>query len=159
FSGLGYAREDKSRRSGPSGRGRRAAAGIVAHRSDEVKAVPPGRFTAHIDRPPEAVAVGAAPQNGVILPLLDGTDRPFGMWLGRSGGREGEVGGGHGVFVVSAGVWSGGLSECGSRDDGTRGAAAPPPVNIETWRDLSSGRPRAARIILADKPYSRRLPG
>ena len=52
-------------------------------------------------------------------------------------------------FVVYAGVWSGGLFECGSRDDGTRGGAAPALVNIETWRDLSSGRPRAARILLA----------
>src|SRR5258706_9799855 len=59
----------------------------------------------------------------------------------------------HVDFVVYAGVWSRGLFECGSRDDGTRGAAAPAPVNpapvnIETWRDLSSGRPPAARIFL-----------
>jgi hypothetical protein len=39
FSGLGYAREDRSRRSGPNGRGRRAAAEIVAHRLGEVKVV------------------------------------------------------------------------------------------------------------------------
>jgi len=64
--------------------------------------------------------------------------------------RTEEVGEGRHVdFVVYAGVWSGCLSECGSRDDGARGAAAPAPVNIETWRDLSSGRPRAARILLA----------
>src|SRR5258708_22456678 len=60
----------------------------------------------------------------------------------------------HVDFVVYAGVWSRGLFECGSRDDGTRGAAAPAPVNpapvnIETWRGLSSGRAPAAPIVFS----------
>src|SRR5260370_39615342 len=68
----------------------------------------------------------------------------------------------HVDFVVYAGVWSRGLFECGSRDDGTRGAAAPAPanpapVNIETWRDLSSGRPRAAPIVFAERVPPPRL--
>src|SRR5260370_39012759 len=68
----------------------------------------------------------------------------------------------HVDFVVYAGVWSRGLFECGSRDDGTRGAAAPAPVNpapvtSETWRDLSSGRPRAARIVFAERVPPPRL--
>src|SRR6266566_502392 len=88
-------------------------------------------------------------KNGAILPAGGGTDPPFGSCLRRLSGTE-EVGEGRHVdFVVYAGVRSGGLSECGSRDDGARGAAAPAPVTIETWRDLSSGRPRAARILLA----------
>src|SRR5437016_9886405 len=104
-----------------------------------------GRLRFCVQTPSSKVCSRRRAKNGAILPVSDGTDPPFGSCLRRLSGTE-EVGEGRHVdFVVYAGVWSGGLSECGSRDDGARGAAAPAPVNIETWRYLSKraapGRP------------------
>src|SRR5947209_9563718 len=60
FSGLGYARKDRSRRSGPQPRRQEGRCRIVAHRSDEVKVVksrlsaslPAGPLTQSLQPPP-----------------------------------------------------------------------------------------------------------
>jgi hypothetical protein len=149
----------------PTGRGQEGRCRIVAHRSDEVKVVRSARFRVYGSdstnprlQPPEALL-----EKRSYFTVFEGNGSGLsgvvcGARMEEGGSRRGR----HVDFVVYAGVWSRGLFECGSRDDGTRGAAAPAPVNpalvnIETWRDLSSGRPRAARIVFAESAPPRRL--
>ena len=156
-SGLadGIARNE-SRRVGPGGRnnGRLGRRRIVAHRLEEVKTG--GRRsqpTRVRGKPLKQWLTAANPRRKLLHKMVPyyhfsgkvpGTDWRLPSFLlarQRLKHRRGR----HVDFAVYARLRRRGLSGCGSRDDGARRAATPAPLAISAWRDLSGGRPRAAR--------------